>query len=124
MNQNWQHYLSSIIIQLILPLIPLIIELWLTGQVSDHTFAISVAMYSISIGVTSNNIALLAASIAVSVMFSAVFGYLLSENTLHYSVEKPALISILGFMIIHATERYKRHIKEGELFSQFGGNNV
>jgi len=124
MKNNWQHFLFSIVVQLFLPLMPLIIELWLTGKINGQTYAISVAMYSISIGVTTKNLALLGASIFIAVLFSSVFGYLASGNTLQYPVTIPSITTIFAFMFIHATERYKRHVKEGELFIDFGGNNV
>ena len=124
MQNNWQHFLFSVVVQLFLPLMPLVIELWLTGTIKGQTYAISVAMYSISIGVATRNLALLGLSIFVAVLFSSLFGYLASGNQLHYSVSIPSIVTILSFMFIHATERYKRHVKEGELFIDFGGNNV
>lgn len=123
MNTNWQHFFYSIIAQLILPLMPLVIEFWLTGKIDDKTYSIAAAMYSISIGVATKNLALLGASIAVTVLFSAVFGFLATGNPTHFSTTIPAIVTIISFMAIHTSERYKRHILESEPFVAFGEKN-
>ena len=124
MTQNWQHFLFAMFAQLMLPLAPLAIEFWLTGAIGEQTFAISAAMYSIAIGVSTKNLGLLGLSIVVAVLFSALFGFLVSGNAAHYTIRWPALFTILFFMVIHAFERFKRHVGQGELFIEFGGPRV
>lgn len=124
MDNKWQHFVFSYFVQLLLPLMPLIIEFWIKGNVSNETYSISTAMYSISIGVTTKNLALLGISIFVAMAFSSIFGFVTSGNSLFLPVSIPSLITIISFMIIHATERYKRHVKDGELFIEFGGKDV
>lgn len=124
MTQNWQHFLFSMFAQLMLPLAPLAIELWLTGNIGEQTYAISAAMYSIAIGVSTKNLGLLGLSIVVAVLFSALFGFLVSGNTAHYAIKDPAIFTILFFMVIHSFERFKRHVQQGELFIDFGEPRV
>lgn len=124
MNQSWQHFIFSLFAQLLLPLAPLAIEYWLNGKIGEQTCAISAAMYSIAIGVSTKNLGLLGISIVVAVIFSSLFGYLVSGNTAHFAIKGPAIFTILFFMIIHAFERFKRHVQQGELFIDFGGRHV
>lgn len=123
MRNNWQHFTYSIMAQLILPLMPLVLEYWLTGRVDDKTFSIAAAMYSISIGVATKNLALLGVSIIVTVLFSAVFGFQAAGNVTHFPTTFPALVTILSFMVIHTSERFSRHILQNEPFVDFGINN-
>ncbi|MCU7844887.1 MAG: hypothetical protein KZQ93_13735 [Candidatus Thiodiazotropha sp. (ex Monitilora ramsayi)] len=124
MKHNWQHFIFSFIVQLLLPLMPIIVEKSITGNVSDQTYAISAAMYSISIGVTTKNLALLGASIFVAMAFSSIFGFIVSGNSPHISVANYSIATIIIFMGIHTIERYKRHVNKGELFIDFGGKDV
>lgn len=124
MSPPWQHFIFALFVQLLLPLMPLIIEFWITGSISSETYSISAAMYSISIGVTTKNVGLLGVSIFVAMAFSCVFGYVTSGNTLYFSVSGPALFTIAAFMLMHGTERYKRHVGEGERFIEIGGKHV
>ena len=103
---------------------PLGIEYWIKGIVTSQTVSISAAMYSISIGVSTKNLALLGISIFAAMAFCCIFGYVTSGNAMHFSVVCPAIITILAFMLIHGTERYKRHVRNGELFIDFGGRDV
>jgi hypothetical protein len=123
MGNNWQQFLFSFIAQLVLPLTPMIAEWLLTGKVDDRTLAISAAMYSISIGVATNNLALTGASLVVAVIFSALFGFLAAGKVTHISVTWSSIVVIVSFMSIHGTERYKRHISQGELFFISGARN-
>ena len=124
MNDKWQHFLFSVFVQLLLPLMPILVELAITGTVSEQTFAISAAMYSISIGVTTNNLALLGASIFVAMAYSAIFGYIVSGNSPKFPVPSVSMITIILFMLIHGMERYKRHVGDGELFLKLRGKDV
>lgn len=124
MSSKWQHFIFCFFVQLILPLMPLCIEFWIKGTITDQTLSISAAMYSISIGVSTKNLGLLGVSIFSAMAFSSVFGYTISGNNMHFSVTAPAIITIIAFMVIHATERYKRHVRDGELFIDFGERDV
>jgi hypothetical protein len=122
-SNSWQQFIYSVLVLLLLPLMPLVIEFWLTGKVDEKTFAISAAMYAITVGVATKHLALLGVSIIVTVLFSSVFGYLAAGNSPYYSTAIPSVISILSFLSIHAAERYWRHVKGSELFVDFGGKD-
>lgn len=124
MKHRWQHFLFALLAQLVLPLAPLAIELWLTGRIADSNLAIGSAMYAIAIGVSTKNLPILGSSIVVTVLFSALYGFLVSGNKTHYSIEVAAYSSLALFAFVHAIERYRRHIVKGELFIDLGGPNV
>src|SRR5437773_2507729 len=124
MSKSWQQFLCALIVQLALPLMPLLIEFWITGTISDKTYSISAAMYAISIGVTTKNIGLLGLGIFAGMAFSSAFGFVTSGNAMRFSVSLPALATIVAFMIIHAAERYRRHVTDGEAFLEFGDRRV
>ena len=124
MDDKWQHFIFSVFVQLLLPLMPILVELAITGKVSEQTFAISAAMYSISIGVTTNNLALLGASIFVAMAYSAIFGYIVSGNSPQFPVPSVSMFTIALFMLMHGIERFKRHVGDGELFLKVGGKDV
>ncbi|MDZ7725718.1 MAG: hypothetical protein U5R06_23550 [candidate division KSB1 bacterium] len=116
MKNNWQQFLFCIIVQLLLPLLPLLIEKSLTQVISSETWTLIAGMYIIAIGVSSNNLPMLGASIVVSMFFMAVFGFIKAGNTITFDINIWALISVVSFMIIHIIERYKRHIIGDEFF--------
>ena len=125
MRNKWQQFLFSVLAQLIMPLMPMLIEWGLTGAVEQKTLALTAAMYGASIAVVTQNLALLGASILVAVMFSAVFGFLAAgTGQAHFSVSVSSIIVIASFMTLHGMERYKRHIRDGELFLVFGDSRV
>ncbi len=124
MTKPWQHFIFCFIVQLLLPLMPIVIEYWIRGAVGEQTLSIAAAMYSISIGVSTRNLALLGVSIFTGMAFCCVFGFVTSGKPLHFPVATPAMVSIFAFMVIHAAERYKRHVSSGELFIDIGGRDV
>jgi hypothetical protein len=120
MSSRVQHFAFACCVQLLLPLMPLLLEFWIRGGVSDQTYTIIAAMYSISIGVTTKNIGMLGVSIFVAMAFSSAFGYVTSGQPMHFSVAIPAQLTIISFILIHGVERYQRHVLAGEKFIEFG----
>lgn len=116
MSKGVQHFLFGVLVQLLLPLMPVGTEACLQGTVSDQTYAISAAMYTISVGVASKNLAMLGAGILTGMAFSSIFGFVVSGNTLKFPIAWPALITIACFAVVHGIERYARHVKGSELF--------
>lgn len=123
MDKAKQQFYFSVIAQLLLPLLPLILELWLAHKISDQSLSIATAMYSISVGVSSKNLVILGISIAVTVVFSTFFGALAACPTLDIFIKPPAFFTIFCFIIVHTIERYKRHVIKKELFAEFGESN-
>lgn len=115
-----QNFLLSIFLHLILPLAPVILELWFTGTVTEKTMTLAASMYTIAIGVSSRNLALFGLAILLSIFLAAAFGYAATEGN---SVPAGKFISagaILSVFFLHAVEHYKRHVVEKQDFLRFG----
>lgn len=103
---------------------PVGIEACLKGTVSDSTYSIAAAMYCVSVGVASKNLAMLGAGIVAGMAFSSIFGFVIAGNSLNFSISSPALITISAFAVVHGAERYWRHVIGTELFIEFDEPNV
>lgn len=53
LSSPWQEYFLCLLFHMILPLLPIGFEFWLTGEIDDKTFALATSMYSIAIGISS-----------------------------------------------------------------------
>ncbi|MBT2784978.1 MULTISPECIES: hypothetical protein [unclassified Halomonas] len=120
MNKKWEQFIFSIIAHLTLPLLPLIVEKLLTGSVANETWAITAAMYTIAIGVSSNWLPILGVSLLVSMISVCSFGFLKAGTTANFDVPTSSLIAIIAFFIVHTIERYMRHVNDGEIFLGVG----
>lgn len=121
MNKKWEQFLFSIIAHLTLPLLPLIVEKLLTGSVVNETWAITAAMYTISIGVSSNWLPILGLSLLVSMISVCSFGFIKAGTAVNFDVPSSSLVAIIAFFIVHTIERYVRHVNNGEVFLGVGG---
>jgi hypothetical protein len=59
---------------MILPLVPLGLELLLTNSLSDETVTLAASMYAILIGTSSRHKLMLGAAMIVCIVFTAVYG--------------------------------------------------
>ncbi len=117
--KNIQNFGLSFIFIVILPLLPLFLELWCSSTISAKSLAIATAIYSVSIGVSSHDRLLFGFSIIISISFSVAFGHAVSTGN------APAYGSILAGMAIlcisgaHLMERWNRHAIDSEEFGFF-----
>ena len=118
-SQSYQDYLLSILYHLLLPLLPLIIEYWITSNVKESTLMLVASLYAVSIGASSRNRLLFGISILSGILFAVAFG-VLSTGTIQLSYCKIfAYVSIFSTFIVHALERYNMHIIEGLSYWRF-----
>ena len=71
---HWQNFIAGVGFLVVLPLIPLLLELCITRKVSDISVALAAAMYPIGLGVCSRNLAVFVYSVVVMLTFSCFFG--------------------------------------------------
>src|SRR5439155_7561181 len=103
----------------LLPLLPLGFQLWQSGSLDEKSLAIASSMYALSIGVSSRSKLLFGIGLFVSIAFAFVFGTLSAQVKLTTSSVWPASLSIISIFIVHAGERYNRHVAERSPFWQF-----
>lgn len=90
------------------------------GAPTEGTISITAAMYSIAIGMSSRNSAMLAICILISITFSAVFDIVTAGSAT--SLDNVHLYSggsILIVFVIHILERYNRHVADCTPFWEF-----
>jgi hypothetical protein len=116
----WQDFLACIALHMLLPLLPLLLELWFAKGIDAKSITLTAALYSMAIGLSSRHIALLGIGFLFGFTFAATFGYLSTEP-------KPALENVsfisataIAFMFaVHIIERYYRHVSDREDFFEF-----
>lgn len=112
---HWQTFLFCVALHFTLPLLPLMMERWFTGQIEERSAVLTAAMYSMAMGLSSRNIAILGLGLVQSVIFSAAFGFLSKTNYLERA-DFASYAAISSIMILHIAERYNRHVFEREPF--------
>ncbi|MGR5358138.1 hypothetical protein [Vibrio chagasii] len=122
-------FVTCLLLHMILPLLPLIIETWKTqGNPTDMTLAISTSMYSIAIGMSSRNKAIFAVGVFVSILFSIVFGMLNvtvnGQSTSLPYVQGASLFTMFLIFVMHGCERYNKHVVECKPFWDFGSRGA
>lgn len=121
LSKEWSEYLTCILLHMSLPLLPILFEAWFTGDYpTASTLTITAAIYAISIGLSSESVAMLGVCIIIGVVFSAVYGQVSASSKEPASVGVIASLSIAFVFLIHAAERYNRHVADCKPFFNFG----
>ena len=115
---EWQNFLFCIALHVTLPLMPLGIEKWFSGQVEEKSVVLTAAMYSLAIGLSSRNIGLFGLGLMQGILFSAAFGFL-SKNPHLEKADSFSFCAILFIMFVHIVERYNRHVIDRAPFLEF-----
>mgnify|MGYP000350431236 CR=1 FL=1 len=116
--EEYSQFIACVLLHLLIPLIPLLLEYIVVGHLSTKTLTLIAAIYSISIGRTTNNVAQFAISILISLIFSACYGITVKSpieeaaTTVHAyeTLDIAALFVIAAIFILHALERYNKHV--------------
>lgn len=122
---HWQEYLSCIVMHLVAPFAPLFLEWFLTEQVEAKSWCLFVAMYALAIGITSSSKLMFGITLLVGIVFSAFFGAV-SKGALPASgaqLERMAIWVLAFIVVIHALERYNRHVVDRAPFWEFSKND-
>ena len=115
---GWQDFLFCIALHLTLPLLPLGLEHWFTGHIETKSVALTAALYAMAIGLSSRNLAFLGLGIVAGFICSAVFGFLSVQPELAHA-DTFAYAVILMVFVLHAIERFNRHVTDRVPFLEF-----
>ncbi|WP_174871211.1 hypothetical protein [Pectobacterium polaris] len=121
-SKEWSNYLLCLLLHMCLPLLPLGFEMLVRPEHSPsiQTLNITAAFYAIAIGLSSKNVAMFGLGIFVGVCFSALFGIVSSNPNLNGSMYfYSPIVCIIAIFIIHACERYNRHVADCTPFFEF-----
>ncbi len=123
MGGKLRHFAVSILVVIIFPLFPILIEC-LVSEITILSLTLTGAIYCISVGTSSREFYLLLLAIFISMLFSFLHGFIYQGQILgtdKYYSQHCYIVTIIGIILItllHIIERYVRHISEGELFYQ------
>ena len=124
LNDQWSEYILCLLLHMILPLLPLLMEWLFTRNISESSLSITTAIYSISIGLSSKNKAMFGYCILIGVLFSAIYGVTVSQNSLAIDISAFCFIALLTVFLFHAAERYNRHVVDCQSFLLFSDKQV
>lgn len=108
----WQHYFGCIILHLFLPVLPLVLELIISNKISDASITLAVAIYAVSTGLASQNLAIFSMSLIISLIYTFLYGA--NAYALKYETELLGSLYanyiLVAIFLTHSIERFKRHI--------------
>lgn len=114
---EYSQFIASLVLHLLIPLVPLFLEYIAIGYLTTKTLTLIAAIYSISIGRSTNNVAQLAMSIFISCVFSACYGFTVFKTNVtvkgehvYSNMDITSIVVILVIFFTHALERYNKHV--------------
>jgi hypothetical protein len=116
--EHVQQFIMCLIFRLGWPGLPLSLELWITGNISAKSIALTGYMYGFSLGVGSRNLLLLLISLATGSLCGIFFG-MASGQGLSTTPFRIMIGIIVGMFILHLTDRFIRHLVNREPFLEF-----
>lgn len=118
--QCWQNFFLCVVLHMLLPLLPLMLEWWFSRRIEAKSAALTAALYAMAIGLSSRHAAMLGVGFLFGFVFSAVFGYLSTDPA--PTLENAAFFSgaaIVFVFVVHIIERFYRHVGRKEEFFEF-----
>jgi len=115
----WENYLLCLLFHMLLPLLPLALELWQIGNVSEKSLTLAASMYSIAIGVSSRSQLFFGITIVISIILAVAYGIASGPQQPLPRSGTFAFGSICTVFILHTLERYNRHIVDKLPFLEF-----
>ncbi len=120
---GWSTWISCIAVHMMLPLVPLGLEKFIEGHLSEKSIAITAAMYAIALAISSRWMWYVFIGFSLSVIYSGMFGFITREGmldaTMRQSVDTKGLWAIGFLFLLHLTERFHRHVMLREPFFEF-----
>ena len=115
---GWDEFGMAVVMHMLFPLVPLLLEFVLKQRLTAGTLTLSLAMYSFAIA----NSTRLKFSFSTFVLIGFIAGvfYGVSEaKELPDSGHQAAWSALVLVFVAHALERFQRHVLRGELFLEF-----
>ena len=122
---GWPAFWLCLLLHMLFPLLPLGFELLLTGQITDTAAVLVASTYTITIAITSKgrySQVFTVVGFFCCVVFAAIYGSIASASPTSASYGVffwAAVITIVAFFVVHAGERYNRHVENNEPYDVF-----
>lgn len=113
-SQEVENYILSLALRMYIPLLPVVLDFWQRGQTSAKSLVLVAGLYGISIGVASRRRSLFGLTFASGVTFIAAYGIILGGQHELPQSRPAALVAIAAIVIVHALERWNRHVRDCE----------
>ena len=116
---SWENFGVCILLQIILPLLPILLEHCFTKEIQTTSLFISASLYSVAIGTSSKRIFIFSLSLVVLVTLAISYSFLMNDKTddSTYSQITIGLISIL--LLFYLFERFTIHVINKSPFFNF-----
>lgn len=126
----WGQYFISVGFLLLFPLVPLGLEWLFTSQVAAKSLTLASSMYALRIGSASRRLPFFVFAVFISIAQFTAFGYVVAMDVIR-NINPEAVPATSGklialcygcislIFIIHAIERYRRHVIERAPFLDF-----
>jgi hypothetical protein len=136
-KEPWQNYGLSLLFIGIVPLLPIIIELFVSGRITEDSLIIAAAIYSIAVALASNNRFYFGSFFVASIVESAIYGSVAKANGSNVTTgrvlglkissdggsalsdNKYIFIAIILPFASVLVERFSRHVRNREEFFEF-----
>jgi hypothetical protein len=115
-----QQFGLCILLHLLFPVLPLLIERLVLGRVEHKTLFLFLGIYPLAIGISSRSKLLFGLTVVICVIYSIFFGLSVGNLELDPLVIDIGYGCLVALIIIHACERYNRHVADSEPFLEFG----
>lgn len=115
-----EQYALCILFHLLLPLLPLGLELIVLQHIEHKTLLLFLAIYPLGIGITSRSRLMFGITIVIGIVYSIFFGMNAGGISMASAVYVGGYSCLISTVLVHACERYNRHVAERELFWDFG----
>jgi hypothetical protein len=122
-DAKWQHWGASILLTIVLPLLPLILEKVISGRLGTSSLLIASTVYCCSLALASQSVLVITLGVVMSVVLSVFYGVSSAQVPVVLAGgDVVAWVCIIGFAVTHGIERYDQHVTRGRNFLDFRRN--
>ncbi|OCH19087.1 hypothetical protein [Aliivibrio logei] len=119
---HWQDYFLCVLLHMLFPFFPLLMESLLTSNIQQNSLMLFAAMYPLSIGLSSDSKLLFGFTILISLFFSVAYGVVAASGKPLANFEVYAFISLIAIFTVHLLERYNKHVVDRTPFWAFNSS--
>ncbi|OBX88681.1 hypothetical protein [Haemophilus haemolyticus] len=115
MNKHWEQLIFCIVLHILFPLIPILVEFFRQEYITEATLVITTSIYCFSLGASSKNLATFAIYLLIGVIFMSMpVTYNKQPEITNYQIT--SILTLIIVSLWHLLERYNRHIKYKEIY--------
>lgn len=117
-----KHWLLSVLLNLVLPVSPLVVERAISGSVSVSSAVLSASMYSISTGLVCRNGPVLVLSIIIAIFYISMFGAVTYQTTNNVGVKVEDFNALWAIGILFVTNlllKFWYHVIDRRPYTDF-----